>query len=118
MKIFISFSILWLLLTSACYRPETRNIVITLPEVNGNTEELDAVKRVLLSEQDRLRKGLTFYQDIRINAEHSSLEVTYNREYLADMNLVHKINQLGYQINGLPGDPEKRAAFLKQMNLP
>ncbi len=118
MKSFIGFSILWLLLGVACYRPEVRELVLTIPEARGNAEELDAIKRMLLIEQDRLREGLNFYEDIRVNTETSSLEVRYNREYLADMNLVHKINQLGYQIDGLPGDPEKRAAFLKQMNLP
>lgn len=117
MKTLIGFSILWLLLGSACYRPETRSVALTIPEAKGNARELDAIKRFLLSEQDRLRDGLVFYDDIRVNPETSALEITYHREYLADMNLVHKINQLGYQIQTLPGDPEKKNAFLKQMNL-
>ncbi|MGA0333463.1 MAG: hypothetical protein ACO3NW_05865 [Kiritimatiellia bacterium] len=107
-----------LLFTSSCYRPPVRELTLHLPETLGKASELDAIRRYLLNEQDQLREGLVLYQEIQTDPESGSLMISYNREYLADMNLVHKIHSLGYQVRDLPGDPELRKRFLAQTNRP
>jgi len=116
LKSYVVFILASMLLT-ACYRPETRTLLLVLPDTHGNAEELDALKRYLLREQDQLRSGLTFYEDIRITPSESALEITYNRRHLADMNLVYKLNDLGYTVNDLEGDPEKLHTSRKRLEL-
>lgn len=100
------------LLSPGCYRAELKTLLLPIPGAQGNARELNAIRTYLLGEESQLREGLFFYTGISVRPEDSALEITYNREVLADMNLIHKVNQLGYRVGDLPGDPEKRAAFL------
>lgn len=109
MKISLGSLVLCLLISSGCYRADTRSLWLEIPEAKGNPVELEALRQYLLDEQSRLINGIVFYQDIRTDVQNGGLEITYLREYLADMNVLGKINQLGYRVNGLPGNAEKLA---------
>ncbi|WFB35384.1 hypothetical protein P3T73_14580 [Kiritimatiellota bacterium B12222] len=111
MKIRLILGCLGLLLLSSCYRPSTKNLVLVLPETEGNPQELELLRQELLSEQERLRDEILFYKEIIVHPEASCLEITYYRRHLADMNVIMKLNNLGYTVNSLPGDDAKRDAF-------
>lgn len=110
--------ILLVIFLGGCYRPESRLLVLDLPDTVGRPAELAALKNHLLAEQERLKSDLVFYHDIRIDAAAGQLHILYNREYLADMNVLGKLNRLGYRVNGLPGDPLRLQQTRVTLSLP
>ena len=110
--------ILVLILITGCYRADSRRLVVDLPETAGRPAELATIKQALWSEQERVKNGIVFYDEIKVDAENARLEIIYNREYLADMNVLGKIHALGYSVNGLPGDPALLAKTRGKLALP
>lgn len=101
--------LLAVLMMAGCYRPDTRERVLDIPEARS-AEELRVLRAMLLEDQDRLRDSV-LYESIRVRETPPALVVVYNSRHLADRNVETRVNELGFRVNDLPGDERKLRAF-------
>lgn len=112
-----SLPALFLLLTLvACFRKADSLHLIALPEAATETERV-ALRDHLLQFNTRVHPDHPLYLDIQILDEPPALHLRYNPEMTAPKNIEHKVADLGYTANTLPGNPEIRAAFRARLDL-
>ena len=104
--------LLGILFLSSCTRSQSAQLRISLPEATS-AAELDLIRTALLTEQELLPDRLRFYHSILVSMmPEPSIEITYDPEHLGKQNLLFKLNDFGYSVEGRPGDPVKRLSFL------
>lgn len=106
---------MWILcwgMLASCTKEPTQSYTIPLPEVES-LAELELLQNTLLAEQNALPEGIRFYEAVDIEMIPSPvLHVTVYARHLRKQNLMHRLHEWGYSVEGRPGDPSKRAVFL------
>lgn len=106
------------LLLTSCGRPKTDTLRIPIPEA-ASAAELNLIREALWEEQESLPDTITFFTAITTSmAPEPALEITYVTRRLRRQNVLYRIHQLGYTVEGRPGDPAERLAFLAESRLP
>lgn len=109
----LAISLMGLLLVgTACYRPENKTLVLTLPDL---TDELDKI--ILETQLSRYRElpiardsggPLIALHSVKANVAAQTITVEYNTEMMARQNITHLIYAVGYGVDDLPSRPEVR----------
>ena len=94
----------------ACFRRADSLHVIALPEAASESERT-ALRDHLLQFNTRVHPDHPLYFDIGILHEPPALRVRFNPEMTAPKNIEHKLADLGYTANALPGNSDTRSAF-------
>lgn len=101
--------LLLLVMPGACYRDDSREILLQIPEASA--EERIALRGHLLKDHDLLPEHLHYFQEIRVESDPPGLWVRYNARSIARRNIEEKIHALGFRVNDLPGDPERLRSY-------
>ncbi|MFU8780454.1 MAG: hypothetical protein ACNA71_05450 [Kiritimatiellia bacterium] len=92
------------LFVAGCRQHDWRELAIDVPEMHN-----DAALRLVMQ---AIMRGPGIKPDsVVVDPQARRVRLTYDSLLAADMNFVHLVVMAGFDANGIPGDPEARAAW-------
>ena len=74
-------------------------------------EELKGIQRYLMEQDEGRKPQNRILAEVDIQINPSRLVVTYYTSQVGIRNIEDRVNRLGYAVNALEGNPDRRAVF-------
>ncbi len=102
-----------LLAGAACYRSDLREWEVSIPDAASRVE-LEALANHLLDDNRKLTDEARAFETVEARMAPPRLFIRYNTRMIARKNIAHLLADKGFAVEGIPGDPQRRATFREQ----